>query len=246
MIVVAGAAAAVLILVVVGGQASAPGTARTYASTFLARRPDPGGDERRLPPPPGSSAGPARVDRSEPSRSPRGGVDVLRRRRWARHSLSLASFAITASAVHVIGYPYYTNLLQSRSKTDSIAIGQPRTEAGLPRRGDPGRRRPHADPDPVHQGRRSRRRRHDRHGTASGCRPLPEQRWKRQNVGGGTRRPDFAHHHRGRARKRTGPGRGRPCALRGRGRAGWPIVHDVTEPEGGRAVLVPLAIVLLV
>ena len=41
-------------------------------------------------------------------------VDVLRQRRWARRSLSVASFAIAGVAIYVMGYPFYTNLLQSR------------------------------------------------------------------------------------------------------------------------------------
>src|SRR4051812_40167049 len=41
-------------------------------------------------------------------------VDALRRRRWLRRSLSLSSVAILVFAVGVIGYPFYTNLVQSR------------------------------------------------------------------------------------------------------------------------------------
>ena len=41
-------------------------------------------------------------------------VDALRRRRWLRRSLSLGSLAAFVFAVGVIGYPFYTNLVQSR------------------------------------------------------------------------------------------------------------------------------------
>ena len=41
-------------------------------------------------------------------------VEVLRRRRWLRRSLSLASVAIMCVAVGMIGYPFYTNLYASR------------------------------------------------------------------------------------------------------------------------------------
>ena len=41
-------------------------------------------------------------------------VDGLRRRRWLRRSLSLGSLVAFLFAVGVIGYPFYTNLVQSR------------------------------------------------------------------------------------------------------------------------------------
>ena len=41
-------------------------------------------------------------------------VDVLRRRRWLRLSMSLGSLVAFIFAVGVIGYPFYTNLVQSR------------------------------------------------------------------------------------------------------------------------------------
>ncbi|HUF31775.1 MAG TPA: sortase [Acidimicrobiales bacterium] len=41
-------------------------------------------------------------------------VDVLRRRRWARVSLSALSAALLIGAVAVLGYPFYTNVYQSR------------------------------------------------------------------------------------------------------------------------------------
>jgi sortase A len=41
-------------------------------------------------------------------------IDSLRRRPWVRRSLSLTSLAIFLFAVGVIGYPFYTNLVQTR------------------------------------------------------------------------------------------------------------------------------------
>lgn len=41
-------------------------------------------------------------------------IDGLRRRRWLRRSLSLGSLVAFVFAVGVIGYPFYTNLVQSR------------------------------------------------------------------------------------------------------------------------------------
>jgi sortase A len=41
-------------------------------------------------------------------------VDALRRRRWARRGLSLASVALLLGAAGMLGYPFYTNLYQSR------------------------------------------------------------------------------------------------------------------------------------
>ena len=50
-----------------------------------------------------------------PSTDPMGRVvDVLRRRRWLRRSLSFASVAIMLVAVGMIGYPFYTNLYADR------------------------------------------------------------------------------------------------------------------------------------
>src|SRR3954468_726177 len=41
-------------------------------------------------------------------------IDSLRRRKWLRRTLSLGSLAAFLVAVGVIGYPFYTNLVQSR------------------------------------------------------------------------------------------------------------------------------------
>lgn len=41
-------------------------------------------------------------------------VDALRRRKWLRRGLSLGSLAALLFAVGVLGYPFYTNLVQSR------------------------------------------------------------------------------------------------------------------------------------
>ena len=41
-------------------------------------------------------------------------VNMLRRRRWLRRSLSFASVAVTLIAVGMIGYPFYTNLYADR------------------------------------------------------------------------------------------------------------------------------------
>jgi|GEM_PF-1124039 len=41
-------------------------------------------------------------------------IDALRRRRWLRRSLSLGSLAAFLFAVVMLGYPFYTNLVQSR------------------------------------------------------------------------------------------------------------------------------------
>ncbi len=41
-------------------------------------------------------------------------VDVLRTRRWARLALTTASIGLLVSAVAMVGYPFYTNLLQDR------------------------------------------------------------------------------------------------------------------------------------
>jgi sortase A len=49
-----------------------------------------------------------------------GVVEVLRRKRWARRTLSLLSVGLLVAAAATIGYPFYTNLVQSRlqSKLD--------------------------------------------------------------------------------------------------------------------------------
>jgi sortase A len=41
-------------------------------------------------------------------------IDVLRRRRWVRRALSVASVLAMLGAVSMVGYPFYTNLVQSR------------------------------------------------------------------------------------------------------------------------------------
>lgn len=41
-------------------------------------------------------------------------VDVLRRRRWVRWSLSGASLVMVLVAIGLLGYPFYTNLYQAR------------------------------------------------------------------------------------------------------------------------------------
>jgi sortase A len=41
-------------------------------------------------------------------------IDTLRRRRWARWTLSGASLAMVLVAVGLLGYPFYTNLYQAR------------------------------------------------------------------------------------------------------------------------------------
>ncbi|MEA3020459.1 MAG: sortase [Actinomycetota bacterium] len=41
-------------------------------------------------------------------------IDVLRRRKWARRSLSGASLALLLVAVGLLGFPFYTNLYQAR------------------------------------------------------------------------------------------------------------------------------------
>ena len=112
----AGALAAVFILAVVGGQA----IVLTRRSEALGRR----GMAGRAPlTDSGAVAMPGaavRAPRTVPA--PATGrrdplnlvVDILRRRRWARRSLSVASFAIVGIALYVMGYPFYTNLLQTR------------------------------------------------------------------------------------------------------------------------------------
>lgn len=41
-------------------------------------------------------------------------IDTLRRRRWARWTLSGASLAMVVAAIAMLGYPFYTNLYQAR------------------------------------------------------------------------------------------------------------------------------------
>src|SRR5439155_23379310 len=45
---------------------------------------------------------------------------TIRRRRWLRRSLSVVSLGLVVAAVGMLGYPFYTNLYQSRlqSKLD--------------------------------------------------------------------------------------------------------------------------------
>jgi len=67
--------------------------------------------KRSQPPPVAVPARPPVVFRKDPQGWI---VDALRRRRWLRRSLSLGSLVIFVFAVGVIGYPFYTNLVQSR------------------------------------------------------------------------------------------------------------------------------------
>lgn len=64
-----------------------------------------------------AAAGPKGASRPAPAPMPTDGgwlVNVLRRRRWLRRSLSFASVAVTLIAVGMIGYPFYTNLYADR------------------------------------------------------------------------------------------------------------------------------------
>jgi sortase A len=67
-------------------------------------------------------------------------VGVLRRNRWARVSLSVASVAMLLGAVGVLGYPFYTNLVQSRiqSRLDRQLASPELKQAYLDRRVDVG------------------------------------------------------------------------------------------------------------
>jgi sortase A len=86
--------AAVLIVLLVAWQAAA-------LSKLKARQPAPAGVVAQ-------PAVPFRKD-------PQGWlIDSLRRRKWLRRSLSIGSLAAFLVAVGVIGYPFYTNLVQSR------------------------------------------------------------------------------------------------------------------------------------
>lgn len=63
-------------------------------------------------------------------------IDGLRRRRWARRSLSLASLAAVLVAVGIIGFPFYTNLVQSRiqSRLDNQLASPALRDAYIQRR----------------------------------------------------------------------------------------------------------------
>ncbi len=86
-------AAAVCIVAVVWGQAQALERARQLRPATVA------------------AAGPRISFRKDPQGFL---VDALRRRRWLRRSLSLGSLAAFLFAVVMLGYPFYTNLVQSR------------------------------------------------------------------------------------------------------------------------------------
>jgi sortase A len=86
--------AGAIIVLLVGGQAS--------ALTHIKRRQPAPLPARELP-------------RIKFRKDPQGWmVDALRRRKWLRRSLSLGSLFAFIFAVGVIGYPFYTNLVQSR------------------------------------------------------------------------------------------------------------------------------------
>jgi sortase A len=91
-------AAATLALVVIGLLA-AVGRSRRQASRLT----------RALSTP--ATAAPSNREGSDPLA---GVVGFLRRRRWARHSLSLLSAGLLVAAAVMLGYPFYTNLYQSR------------------------------------------------------------------------------------------------------------------------------------
>ena len=98
---VIGVVAAVCIVVVLAAQAAAvePAARPPGARAHRRRRRTAAGDGRPPTPVPTD-----------------GGwlVNVLRRRRWLRRSLSFASVAVTLVAVGMIGYPFYTNLYADR------------------------------------------------------------------------------------------------------------------------------------
>ena len=48
-------------------------------------------------------------------------VDLLRRKPWVRRGLSILSLALLLGAVGMLGYPFYTNLVQSRLQSSSTA-----------------------------------------------------------------------------------------------------------------------------
>lgn len=92
-----GVLAAACILAVLAGQAKV---------ITLLRRPEPVAAARHAAAP---------VAARPPANDPMGKVvEVLRRRRWLRRSLSFASVAIMLIAVGMIGYPFYTNLYADR------------------------------------------------------------------------------------------------------------------------------------
>jgi len=93
---VIGVVAAICIVAVLAGQAR--------AITVL-RRPEPVALHRPRP---------AAAAASVPDEPMGKVIDVLRRRRWLRHSLSFASVVIGLVAVGMIGYPFYTNLYADR------------------------------------------------------------------------------------------------------------------------------------
>ena len=63
-------------------------------------------------------------------------VELLRRKKWVRRSLSLLSAGLLIGAVAMIGYPFYTNLVQSRlqSKLDRQLASPELRQAYLERR----------------------------------------------------------------------------------------------------------------
>jgi len=93
---VIGVVAAICIVAVLAGQARA---------ITLLRQPDPAAAHRVR-----SAPAPAPVPDEPMGRV----IDLLRRRRWLRHSLSFASVVIGLVAVGMIGYPFYTNLYADR------------------------------------------------------------------------------------------------------------------------------------
>jgi sortase A len=86
---------------------------------------------------PASAAGmPALTVSSVPSDPVGAIVNLLRRKPWVRRSLSLLSVALLAGAVGVIGYPFYTNFVQSRiqDKLDKQIASPELKEAYIERR----------------------------------------------------------------------------------------------------------------
>jgi sortase A len=95
------AVAAALVLAVTAGLVAQLARRRTALSTV------PAAPRDRAP-----MAGPAHA---APATDPVGRlVQALRARRWLRRLLSALSIALLAVAVGVLGYPFYTNLYQSR------------------------------------------------------------------------------------------------------------------------------------
>ena len=89
-----GVVAAVCIVLVIAAQAAA-------VSRLRGRQTQPAGATARAPAPPMPTDGGWLVN-------------VLRRNRWLRRSLSFASVAVTLIAFGMIGYPFYTNLYADR------------------------------------------------------------------------------------------------------------------------------------